>query len=238
LGNSDLVAQLKVTIVLFEILHPDCTAVFAFDNSANHHTFAPDAFRASRLNLSDGGKNTPLLKNGWLRRDDHVIAHDLHFINSSNHTTVHKGLGRILQERGLWPCDRGLNLSESRLLLSQPEDFKSQCGWSEETASDRVHIIIFYPKFHPEFNWIEMFWSATKRFTRKHCTYSFQDLERVVPQALKATSVATMRRFARKCLRYMNIYRSGVHLTRKQIEYAMETYSSHRSIPVSILNSL
>jgi hypothetical protein len=217
------VAQLKVTIALFEILHPDCTAVFAFNNSANHHAFAPDDLRASRLNLSDGGKNTPLLRNGWLRRDAHMNAHDLQFINSSNHITVQKGLRRILQERALWPSNRGLNLSESRLLLSQQEDFKAQCEWLEETASDRGHILIFYSKFHQEFNWIEMFLGATKRFTRKHCTYSFQGLERVVPQALKATSVATMGRFARKCLCYMNIYRSEVHLTPQQIEYTMKT---------------
>lgn len=151
-GNSDLVAQFKVTIVLFDILHPDCTPMFAFDNSANHHAFAPHAFRASRLNLSDGGKNNPLLRNGWLRRDGHVIAHNLQFINSSNHTTIQKGLRRILQERRLWPSNQGLNLSESRLLLSQQEDFKSQCEWLEETASDRGRMIIFCLKFHPEFN--------------------------------------------------------------------------------------
>lgn len=238
-GNGDLVNQLKVTIALFEILHPDCEAVFAFDNSANHHAFAPDALRASRLNLSDGGKNTPLLRKGWFECNGRVIAHEMQYPVSAGHSDpLQKGIKTILQERSLWPSNRVLSLSDARLLLSQQDDFRSQREWLEETVVTRGHRIIFYPKFHPEFNWIEMFWGATKRYTRKHCTYSFQDLERVVPQALKVTSVATMRRFARKCLRYINIYRSEVQLTPKQIEYAMKKYSSHRCIPTSILNSL
>jgi hypothetical protein len=40
-GNQDLVEQTKIAIILFEILHKDCICVFAFDNSANHHAFAP-----------------------------------------------------------------------------------------------------------------------------------------------------------------------------------------------------
>jgi hypothetical protein len=78
-----------------------------------------------------------------------------------------------------------------------------------------------------------MFWGATKKYTRKHCTYSFKDLERIIPIALKATSLVTLRRFARKSFRYMDAYRdkNGIFLTQSQIEYAMKKYTSHRSIP-------
>jgi hypothetical protein len=67
-----------------------------------------------------------------------------------------------------------------------------------------------------------MFWGATKRYTRKHCTYSFKDLERIVPEALRTTLLSSMRKFARKSFRYMDIYRSGRQLTPKQIERGMK----------------
>ena len=38
-SNQDLVDQLKLTLTIFEILHPECVAVFAFDNSSNHHKY-------------------------------------------------------------------------------------------------------------------------------------------------------------------------------------------------------
>lgn len=233
-SNEDLVEQLKRTIILFDILHPDCVALFAFDNSSNHHKYAPDALRARNLNKSDGGKNVPLLRPGWYTKDGNTIVQSMQVDN--NGLLRQKGIQRILQERGLW--DRNMQLDACRLLLDQQPDFASQKEWLEETISVKGHRINFYPKFHPEFNWIEMFWGSTKRYTRKHCTYRFKDLERIIPIALKVTSLASMRKFARKCFRYIDIYASGVKLTPQQIEHAMKKYSSHRRIPASVLASL
>ena len=170
--NQDLVEQLKRTIVLFEILHPDCVALFAFDNSSNHHKYAPDALRVRNLNKSDGGKNVPLLRQGWFMRDGNRTVQSMQF--ESNGEVRQKGIQRILQERGLW--NRNMQLDECRSLLDHQPDFASQKEWLEETISVKDHRIIFYPKFHPEFNWIEMFWGSTKRYNRKHCTYRFKDL--------------------------------------------------------------
>ena len=234
--NKDLVEQTKVAIDLFNILHPGCTAVFAFDNSANHHARAPDALIASRLNKSDGGKSAPFLRPGWFLRDGVRVMQEMQFIDSSG-KQIQKGTRRILMERDLWESG-GISADCAKKLLASQPDFSEQKEWLEETVLNGGHQIVFYPKFHPEFNWIEMFWGATKRYTRKHCTYSFKDLERIVPEALRITSLSSMRKFARKSFRYMDIYRSGRQLTPKQIEHAMKLYSSHRTIPWSILDSL
>ena len=45
--NADLVRQTKLkAIPIFKALYPGCDALFVFDNSANHHAFAPDAIVA------------------------------------------------------------------------------------------------------------------------------------------------------------------------------------------------
>ena len=148
-----------------------------------------------------------------------------------------KGFMQILQERGLW--NNRLKLQEGRQLLQKQPDFASQQEWFEKTIAAYGHQIIFYPKFHPEFNWIETIWGSTKKFTRKHCTYRFKDLEHMFAVALKVTSLSSMRKYSRKCFRYIDIiYASGVELTPKQIEHAMKKYSSHRRIPASLLASL
>ena len=234
--NKDLVEQTKCAIVIFEILHPGCSAVFAFDNSASHHARAPDALIASRLNKSDGGKNVPFLRPGLFMKYGVRIQQCMQF-SDSNGKCIQKCTRSILLERDLWSTV-GIFANYARKFLASQPDFLEQKEWLEETVINKFHQIIFYLKFHPEFNWIQMFWGATKHYTRKHYTYSFKNLERIVPEALKVTSLSTMRKFARKSFRYMDIYRSGRQLTPKQIELSMNLYSSHRSILVSILDSL
>src|SRR5437764_7060825 len=48
-------------IPIFEALFPNCVAVFAFDNSSNHSTFAPDALAAKRMNIGPG-ENAPKMR--------------------------------------------------------------------------------------------------------------------------------------------------------------------------------
>ncbi len=49
----------------FVKLHPDCQALYLFDNISNHLKKAEDCKNANKLNLGDGGKNAPRLRDGF-----------------------------------------------------------------------------------------------------------------------------------------------------------------------------
>ncbi|KAF8230683.1 hypothetical protein L208DRAFT_111515 [Tricholoma matsutake] len=48
--------QIKYAIEIFESAHPDCEALFIFDQSSAHASLPPDALKAFEMNKSDGGK--------------------------------------------------------------------------------------------------------------------------------------------------------------------------------------
>lgn len=118
-------------------------------------------------------------------------------------------------------------------ILKQEPDFKAQKGWLQETCTTANHLCIFFPKFHPEFNWIERYWGAVKQITRRDCDYSFKSLQKRVPKALDEVPLSKMRKFARKSYRYMDAYREkdGVALSPKEAEWRVKKYKSHRRIP-------
>ena len=63
--SEHLIQQLlDRALPIFNLLHPDCVGLWIFDNSQNHLKMADDALRASKLNLGDGGKNTPKVRDG------------------------------------------------------------------------------------------------------------------------------------------------------------------------------
>ena len=141
----------------------------------------------------------------------------------------------------MWPLE-GLRRDAARALLAQQPDFLEQKEWLEESVTQAGLNIDFYPKYHCEFNFIEMFWGEAKAFTRANCQYDFNSLVAIVPRALAQVSLPKIRKFARKSYRYMDAYRirgaNGDALNPKQIEYAVKKYRQHRKIPLSILNSL
>ena len=51
-------------------------------------------------------------------------------------------------------------------------DFIVQKSKLQDEIEKREHKCIFYPKFHCELNFIEMYWSAAKQYIREHCDYT------------------------------------------------------------------
>ena len=54
--NNLWIRYVRSAIEIFETAHPDCQALFIFDQSSAHASFPPDALKAFKTNKSDGGK--------------------------------------------------------------------------------------------------------------------------------------------------------------------------------------
>ncbi|CAH1759781.1 10194_t:CDS:2 [Entrophospora sp. SA101] len=47
---------LNYAIPIFEVVHPNAVAVFAFDNSTNHESMAKDVLNVNNMDVHPGGK--------------------------------------------------------------------------------------------------------------------------------------------------------------------------------------
>jgi hypothetical protein len=230
-------------IPVFEKLHPGAVAVFAFDNSSSHGAFAADALNARAMNVNPGGKQPIMRDTIFNEQVQHMVFPDNYPDPSLRGKP--KGMRFVLQERQLWKegmigfCNKNPPASPSccmRHVLEQQPDFANQKCSLQEVIETHGHKIIFYPKFHCELNYIEMYWGAVKKYTRNKCDYTWSGLQKVVPTALDTVSVKQIRKYARRSFRYMDAYQKGLDI--KQAEYAVKKYKRHRKIPYSILDEL
>lgn len=190
------------------------------------------------MNLNPGGKQ-PIMRDGKL--PDGTPQAMWIFDDAGN--KIAKGMREVLRERGLWKDDlrkicnkckkQQTNATDccATRILNLQADFAAQLPLLHEIVEVSGHEIIFYPKFHCELNFIEQFWGAAKVYSRRHCDYTWEGLQKVVPAALDSVDLAKIRRFARRSYRYMSTYRLG--LTGKDAIMTVKKYKSHRRVPES-----
>ncbi|KAA1476290.1 hypothetical protein DENSPDRAFT_784809 [Dentipellis sp. KUC8613] len=197
--NDDMLKAVDNAIDIFEARTDGrATGLFIFDNATIHTKRADDALSASRM---------PKRPNkGWTHRPGGPKMRDARFSDGSpqplyfpdDHPTMpgwFKGTEQILRERGLYPAS-GLSASCKkcpqdrkdcccrRVLYFQP-DFAGQKSALEELCEARGHLCDFYPKFHPELNFIEQYWGAGKlRYRVAPRTSDTEEMERIVKESL------------------------------------------------------
>jgi len=229
---------LQIMVPIFEERFPSdrYQGLFLFDNATNHCHMADDALVVKRMNLRKDGKK-PVMRDGW-----NPLTHAPHqmWLLEGNRK-IPKGIELVLRERGLWPvndrsfkldCKKGTHSEDQtccarRLLGSQP-DFVAQKCILAEALEARGHLVMFYPKFHPELNFIEYYWGQAKRFAREHCQYNLPGLRSTLPEAFESVSPATIHKFHERTLRAMLAYKDGYKLGTK--EFQERVYRSHRRV--------
>jgi len=163
--HAQLLVQLDKAIKIFEEAHPNCIALFVFDQSSAHASLRPDALQAFDMNKSNRGKQR--------KQKDTIIPMNnprpelrgkaQKMITEDGEA---KGLQQTLEERGFdvramrAKCSPVCPFeSESccmARLLSKQDDFRLQESLLEHKIKTKGHICIFLPKFHCELNPIEM----------------------------------------------------------------------------------
>jgi len=163
--HTQLLVQVDKAIEIFDEAHPNCVALFVFDQSSAHASLGHDALRAFEMNKSNGG--------GQRQQKDTIIPMNNpcpEFRGKAQKMTTEngeaKGLQQTLEERGF--NVRGMRAkcrpvcpfeSESccmARLLSKQDDFRFQDSLLEHKVKAKGHICMFLPKFHCELNPIEM----------------------------------------------------------------------------------
>jgi len=168
---------------------------------------------------------------------------------------IPKGLKLVLIERGFWPhnqlhfltqcsipasngkksklnpvCVQGGTCCARALLAAQP-DFQAQKPELQETIEKAGHLVILYPAFHCEINFIEYFCGAAKHYTQKHCEYNFESLQRLVPEALASIPNTLIWKYHARTIQIMDAYRSHVVYASPEYENLVHRkYKSHRSV--------
>lgn len=181
------------------------TGLFIFDNAPSHRRRAADALSARHLVKGPKFDKGTRMRNGTLPNGD---TQPLYY--PDDHPTMpgwFKGMEQIIKERGLWrdrllaqcpgfKCEPGrTDCCCRRLLFCQP-DFVNQKSALEELVESRGHICDFYPKYHCELNFIEMYWGNAKfRYRTTARTSNIDEMEANIKACLNDVPRLTILRY-------------------------------------------
>ncbi|THG92559.1 hypothetical protein EW026_g8379 [Hermanssonia centrifuga] len=173
---------------------------------------------------------------------------DFYFGEGHARAGIFKGMANILTERGhnvtgLRAECKGFRCNSSagpcccrRMLYNEP-DFANVKSVLELTCQSQGVRVIFLPKFHCELNPIEQCWGQAKRIYRlKPFSSKEDDLERNTLDALDSVELAQIRKYGRRCLRFMDAYRKG--LDGVLAAWVVKIFHGHRVIPDAVLKAL
>jgi hypothetical protein len=159
--TKQLLTQITEAINIFNTTHPDCQALFVFDQSSAHASLGPDSLHMFDMNKSNSGKQQ--------KQKDTVFPNNIPNVvmcgkpqKMTTDTGEAKGLEQVLQEcgyetKGIWaqcslicPFDNeGCCLA---CMLSKHDNFVNQISLLEELVIKAGHLCIFLLKFHCELN--------------------------------------------------------------------------------------
>ena len=175
--TKQLLAQVTDAIDIFNVSHPDCEALFIFDQSSAHASLGPDALQPFDMNKGNGGKQRKQIDT-IIPDNNPTIAFRGKVQKMTTESGEAKGLQAVLEERGF--DTQGIRAKCSPIcpfenekcclarIFSRQEDVINQVSMLEELITKAGHHCIFLPKFHCELNPIEMV-RASDIFSCFHC---------------------------------------------------------------------
>lgn len=138
--SEQLIAQIKHAIHVFERAHPNCIALFIFDQSSAHASLGPDVLKASEMNKSDGRKQRTQ-HDTVIPESNRVAEHQGKIQKMTLLDGSPKGLERVLTEHGFDVSDMRAKCSPvcpfkntdccMACLLSKQEDFMNARDYNQ-----------------------------------------------------------------------------------------------------------
>ena len=125
----------------------------------------------------------------------------------------------------------------ARHILATQDAFKNQKPLLQELIEERGHKVIFYPKFHCELNYIEMYLGLLNDMLDNIVITHGKVFKRMSPMLLILYHWNKIRKYVVRASRFMDCYRKG--LTVLQAEYIVKKkYKSHRRIPDNVIDEI
>ena len=200
-NSNRFMEQVKIVADIATHKYPvdKLSIVWLFDQSSGHCAYEDSALNLRRMNVNPGGKQPKM------RTTTNPLTGRLQPLVDD--AGIPKGMHQVLRESGV--NTEGMKAEDMHKILGSHNDFKFEKTRVENFLHQKGHRVLFIPKYHCELNPIKRVWGEAKRFTRKHCNYTFPQLERTVEPALDSVNVQLIRKYFRKAREYMIAYREG-----------------------------